>query len=217
MKKIPGGYVASIYGGKWVFGIGVLMTAILTLITPLVASNVWVFIGVRIAEGFFEGVTFPAMHALLSKWSPPLERTRLSTLCYGGSYLGTVLAFPVSGELASTPSLGWPYIFYIFGAAGVLWFLFWAFLAFDCPAKNPFITKKEREFIQSSLPKEPEKIIVPWKKILTSVPVWALIFINGCSNWVNICFFYKKKKKEFIIFIVHKSLFDGMSRLFTHF
>ena len=35
-----------------------------------------------------EGVTFPAMHAIWARWAPPLERSRLSTICYSGSYMG---------------------------------------------------------------------------------------------------------------------------------
>lgn len=82
------------------------------------------------------------MHALLSKWSPPLERSRLSSFVYSGAYVGTVIAFPISGVVSSNPKLGWPVIFYLFGALGVIWFIFWIFLAFDSPEKNPFISNE---------------------------------------------------------------------------
>lgn len=60
-----GGYVSSKIGGNLIFGIGIGMTAILTLLTPLAAkTNVYVLIAVRIIEGVFEGVTFPCIHAV---------------------------------------------------------------------------------------------------------------------------------------------------------
>ena len=55
LTQIPGGWLAERVGGKWVFGVGVVMTSLLTLFTPLAAfTNVWLLVAVRILEGFFE-------------------------------------------------------------------------------------------------------------------------------------------------------------------
>lgn len=135
-------------------------------------------------SSIFLEVTFPAMHTLLSKWAPPLERSRLSTLCYGGCYIGTVLAFPISSIIAASPKLGWPFIFYIFGGISVIWFFFWCFLVFESPSVHPFISQYERGYIESTLPPV-KKLTIPWKKILTNSAVWALIINNGCINWVS--------------------------------
>ena len=35
-----------------------------------------------------KGVTFPAMHAMLSKWAPIYERSKLATLIYSGKLSG---------------------------------------------------------------------------------------------------------------------------------
>ena len=60
-----GGLVSSKIGGNLIFGIGIGMTAILTLVTPLAAkTSVNVLVAVRIIEGVFEGVTFPCIHAV---------------------------------------------------------------------------------------------------------------------------------------------------------
>jgi MFS family permease len=45
-------------------------------------------VGTRIVVGLGEGVCFPSMHAMLSKWAPPHERSRLGSLVYSGCYLG---------------------------------------------------------------------------------------------------------------------------------
>ena len=53
------------------------------------------------------------MHSMWSKWAPPLERSKLATFAFSGSYIGTVIAMPLSSIIAKT--IGWPWIFYIFG------------------------------------------------------------------------------------------------------
>lgn len=55
ITQIPGGLLAQKIGGRWVYGIGIVMTAVLTLLTPIAAyTNVWLLVVVRALEGFFE-------------------------------------------------------------------------------------------------------------------------------------------------------------------
>ena len=55
ITQIPGGLLAQKIGGRWVFGIGIAMTAVLTLLTPIAAyTRVELLILVRALEGFFE-------------------------------------------------------------------------------------------------------------------------------------------------------------------
>ena len=73
--------------------LGLLTTAVFTLLTPLAANTHLYFLyAVRIIEvrplttithchlnsqGLGEGVTSPAMFAMLARWSAPQERSRL--------------------------------------------------------------------------------------------------------------------------------------------
>lgn len=61
----------------------------------------------------YQGVTFPCIHAVWSRWAPPLERSRMATMAFAGTYAGTIVAMPVSGILAN--KLGWESCFYVFG------------------------------------------------------------------------------------------------------
>ena len=55
ITQIPGGLLAQRIGGRWVFGIGIVMTAVLTLLTPIAAyTSVWLLVAIRALEGFFE-------------------------------------------------------------------------------------------------------------------------------------------------------------------
>merc|ERR1719402_751649 len=53
LTQIPGGRLAEIFGGKWLFGIGILVTAVFTLLTPLAATlpSIWFLYAVRVIEG----------------------------------------------------------------------------------------------------------------------------------------------------------------------
>uniref|UniRef100_A0A8C9T3V2 Sialin n=1 Tax=Scleropages formosus TaxID=113540 RepID=A0A8C9T3V2_SCLFO len=178
VTQIPGGYLARKHGAKWLLGLGILGTVIFTMLTPLAASlGAGYLIAVRVLEGLGEGVTFPAMHAMWASWAPPLERSRLLTISYTGSSLGTVLSLPLSGLICYY--LDWTYVFYIFGAVGLLWFFLWTFFVSNTPDSHKTISEKERRYINSSLKSED----IPWCSMFTSLPVWAIVVAHFSYNW----------------------------------
>eukprot|EP00731_Ephydatia_muelleri_P011094 Em0005g1680a len=184
--QFPGGLLAQWLGGKWVFGIGVGMTSLLTLLTPLAAfTNVWVLMALRVLEGIFEGVSFPAMHVIWSHWAPPQERSILTAISYSGSYVGNVVSFPVSALLCWYGFAGgWPSVFYVFGTVGVCWFLLWALLAGSTPSSHRFISASERDYIECSVAVcKSEERHTPWRRLLLSPHVWAIAVAHFCNNW----------------------------------
>lgn len=63
--QLVGGYLGLLFGGNIVFGLGIGMTAILTLLTPIAAnSSLSALIAIRVVEGVFEGVSYPCIHAV---------------------------------------------------------------------------------------------------------------------------------------------------------
>ena len=182
--QIPGGRMAEKYGGKRLYGVGVLITALFTLVTPLAANiSIYALVLVRIVEGLGEGVTFPAMHAMLAVWVPPQERSRLAGLIYGGAQAGTVLSLPISGYLCDV--WGWESVFYVFGGLGVVWYIFWWKYVYDTPSLHPRIDPAERRHILDSLGtvRTNGPLPVPWLKIFTSGPVWALVLTHMSQNY----------------------------------
>ncbi|EFA03048.1 vesicular glutamate transporter 2.2 [Tribolium castaneum] len=182
--QLFGGWLSARIGGKRVFGGGIAITAALTLITPWLAKvNVYLLLAVRIIEGIFEGVTYPCIHAVWARWAPPLERTRLATLAFSGSYVGTVVSMPVCAYLAK--ALGWPSIFYFFGTLGLIWFGIWWVVVAETPAEDSKITKAELKYIKESLGHSDgnRRITHPWKEILLSMPVWAIVVSHFSENW----------------------------------
>ncbi|ELT91388.1 hypothetical protein CAPTEDRAFT_21080 [Capitella teleta] len=155
------------------------------MLTPSCAKvNVYLLIFIRILEGFCEGVTYPCIHSLWMKWAPPLERSKLATFAFSGSYVGTVIAFPLSGALAKT--FGWASIFYVFGLLAIVWFFLWWWLVAEAPSDHDTISREELEYIQQSIGFTQQQVKgqpVPWRCILTSLPVWAIVFAHFAENW----------------------------------
>uniref|UniRef100_A0A336MCZ8 CSON015207 protein n=1 Tax=Culicoides sonorensis TaxID=179676 RepID=A0A336MCZ8_CULSO len=140
-----------------------------------------------IPDGMGEGVTFPSMHAMLSRWIPPLERSRFAAYVYAGANFGTIVSLPLSGWLCSLDFMGgWPLAFYIFGGLGIVW-IFWMLLVFDEPRKHPRISQEEKRYIEIACKiKDHDREnddYVPWKGIFTSVPVWALLITQCGQSW----------------------------------
>uniref|UniRef100_A0A8D0C9F8 Sialin n=1 Tax=Salvator merianae TaxID=96440 RepID=A0A8D0C9F8_SALMN len=183
ITQVPGGYLARKVGGKLLLGFGILGTAVFTLFTPLAADlGVSYLIAVRALEGLGEGVTFPAMHAMWSSWAPPLERSKLLSISYAGAQLGTVVSLPLSGLICFY--MNWSYVFYIFGALGVLWFIFWMAIVSDSPETHKRISHAEKEYILSSLTDQlSSQKSVPWKAMLMSIPLWAIVVAHFSYNW----------------------------------
>ena len=122
-----------------------------------------------------KGVTFPAMHALWSRWAPPLERSKLVTAAYSGSYFGTVISMAVCGLLAE--NFGWASIFYVSGKSvliilhqsfygllfsstilhlssgtfAVLWCIVWFLFVSECPHTDSYISPEELDYISNCL------------------------------------------------------------------
>uniref|UniRef100_A0A3P8RQ50 Sialin n=1 Tax=Amphiprion percula TaxID=161767 RepID=A0A3P8RQ50_AMPPE len=184
LTQIPGGYLAGRFGPKWLMGFGVLGTAVFTLLTPTAADlGASYLIAVRVLEGIGEGVTFPAMYTMWAAWAPPLERSRLLTITYIGAQLGTVVCLPLSGQICFY--LDWTYVFYIFGAVGLVWFILWSFLVFNSPNTHPRISERERLYITNSLKNELSTSAgyIPWGSIVTSMPLWAIVVAHFSYNW----------------------------------
>uniref|UniRef100_A0A0P4WJ10 Sialin n=1 Tax=Scylla olivacea TaxID=85551 RepID=A0A0P4WJ10_SCYOL len=184
--NFPGGRAAEYFGGKRVLGLGVLLTAIFTVVSPVCAKvSTGLFVAVRIIEGLCEGVTFPAMNNLLATWIPPMERAKFSSLVFAGSQFGTVVTLPVSGWLCDSGFLGgWPSVFYVFGGLGLLWSIVWFLLVFDQPDTHPRISQEEKKYIQSyCTAKKSQPVSIPWMSLVTSLPMWCLTLVHFGQNW----------------------------------
>ncbi|GFO06927.1 vesicular glutamate transporter 1 [Plakobranchus ocellatus] len=115
LTNVAGGVLADRYGGKHVIGLSLLSATLLTLLVPVIARwNVIGLIVLRFLTGFSQGFVSPAMQSLWSHWAPPLESSRLRSICFAGSQMGKVLTYPLTALLCEYGfDGGWPSVFYV--------------------------------------------------------------------------------------------------------
>ncbi|XP_059917443.1 vesicular glutamate transporter 3 [Gadus macrocephalus] len=188
VTQIPGGFISNKLAANRVFGAAIFLTSILNMFIPSAARvHYGCVLFVRILQGLVEGVTYPACHGMWAKWAPPLERSRLATISFCGSYAGAVIAMPLAGILVQY--VGWPSVFYIYGVFGIIWYVFWLLLAYGSPADHPTISNEERLYIEDAIGERlnqlsvTEKFKTPWRRFFTSMPVYAIIVANFCRSW----------------------------------
>ena len=98
--NINGGQLADMFGARWLCGIVTLISAIFTLLTPVVARwDVNALILLRVGTGLCQGVLTPAIYSLLAYWIPKNERGLVLALIQVGGNLGAVVSTIFSGKL----------------------------------------------------------------------------------------------------------------------
>ncbi|NWW85782.1 S17A4 protein, partial [Rhynochetos jubatus] len=185
LTQALGGYCSGLFGGKPVLGSGLLLSSLITLLMPRAAElGISFLIGLQVLLGLAEGVLFPAQYTLWAKWAPPLERGRLMNVADAGCTFGTFFALLVAGIICQ--SLGWPFVFYIFGGVGCAWCLCWFLLVYEDPARHPWISAREQEYIVSSLAHQGSSHgrSLPLVAMAKSLPLWAITIACFCTDWL---------------------------------
>uniref|UniRef100_A0A2K5ZQJ1 Solute carrier family 17 member 1 n=1 Tax=Mandrillus leucophaeus TaxID=9568 RepID=A0A2K5ZQJ1_MANLE len=171
--QVPVGYFSGIYSTKKMIGFALCLSSVLSLLIPPAAGIgvAWVIV-CRAVQGAAQGIVGTAQFEIYVKWAPPLERGRLTSMSTSGFLLGPFIVLLVTGVICE--SLGWPMVFYIFGACGCALCLLWFIVFYDDPKDHPCISISEKEYITSSL--------VQQNGFLSSLPY---LFAWICGNLVG--------------------------------
>ncbi|KAJ3658710.1 hypothetical protein Zmor_010435 [Zophobas morio] len=189
LTKIPSGRLAEMFGSKKVSGYSMVLAAVLTIITPVIAHlNYYALLTSRVLMGFLIGASWPALMPLSFKWIAPTEQSVFMS-CITSSSIGYALSSILGGFLIS--EYGWPSVFYFSGTISLLWSGFWFYLIYDSPRQHPRISPKERQELENKIKETGESgkkikfTEIPWKQILSSGPVWAIAFAQTASFFGN--------------------------------
>ena len=185
VTQIPGGYLADRFGGKQVFGLGIVVPGIIAIAIPFLCELGYEALLVsRIFQGIFEGVTWPAIATMQSKWIPKSERVFLISWPMVGAVAGNVVWMPLTGLLCDYgPFGGWPSSFYLVGVISIIWYICWHCFIYNSASEHPGISMKEKTFIEDSLTLKVKLVSTPWVALLTSPAVWALNIVCFCDAW----------------------------------
>jgi ACS family sodium-dependent inorganic phosphate cotransporter len=180
--QMLGGWLADRFGGKRVLMAGVAIWSLATALTPPAASiSFGVLLATRAMLGVGEALNFPAVHSVAARWTLVTERARAISFHFSGVTLGTIIALLVSPPIVL--AFGWPAVFYISGALGLLWLAAWQLKAADSPEECPGMTADEMATIAAGRPEISLAPSIPWVAILSEPAVWAIVIAHLCNNF----------------------------------
>ncbi|KAG6792767.1 hypothetical protein POTOM_001925 [Populus tomentosa] len=186
-----GGTLVDYYGGKVVMGWGVALWSLATFLTPWAAdTSLWALLATRAMLGIAEGVALPCMNNMIARWFPQTERARAVGIAMAGFQFGNAIGLMLSPILMSKGGIFGPFV--IFGLSGFLWVLVWLSAISSTPDRSSQISKYELEYILKkgwkSFPMENKpktnRIIPPFRRLLSKMPTWSLIIANAMHSWI---------------------------------
>lgn len=149
--QIPGGWLLDRLGSKRVYRWSILSWSLFTLAQGFVgvlgSARVAIgsLFGLRYLLGAAEAPSFPANSRLVAAWFPAAERGLASAIFNSAQYFSTVLFYPIMGTIAH--HFGWQAVFWVMGAAGIVFGLFWNRLIHN-PREHPRANAAEIDHIR---------------------------------------------------------------------
>lgn len=149
--QVHGGIWARKYGARKVITICLVIWSIIAFLTGTV-HNVAELLVVRFILGMVEGIVWPASLILISNWFPQKERARATAYFMLGTPISAIIMSPISGYLLDHTS--WRVMFFIEALPPLVWALLWWFGISDKPSVAKWISKEEKDYIETSLANE---------------------------------------------------------------
>jgi ACS family D-galactonate transporter-like MFS transporter len=143
--QVPSGWLVDKVGPKVSFGLAMIGWSLCTMAT-FVARSLGVLVGLRVALGVFEAPAFPANNRLVTNWFPARERGRATALYTAGEYVGLAVAVPILTLLITY--FGWPSVFVLTGAVGLLFSVVWYRRVHNTPRESPRVSTQELAHIE---------------------------------------------------------------------
>jgi sugar phosphate permease len=177
--QVPGGWLSDRFGARGV------LTAVVTYWSIMTAATAWAFsstsfIALRFLFGIGEAGAFPGATRAMQLWYPQPERGLVQGVTHSASRLGAAIAPPLVVLIMSY--LGWRPVFYICGAVGLLWALWWGLSYRNLPEEHGLVNRAELETIrgigpngQINPPPMEKQTNVPWMTLIRSPNMWAIM------------------------------------------
>ena len=177
--QVPGGWLGDRLGPRRILTAIVTYWSVMTAATAMAGSAVS-FIVVRFLFGIGEAGAFPVATRAMQLWYPREERGFVQGITHSASRAGAAIAPPIVVAIMST--LGWQWVFYICGAVGLVWAVWWYFSYRDLPEEHPMVNQIELQRIRGldqagniNQPMTEAKASVPWATLLRSPNMWAIM------------------------------------------
>lgn len=170
--EIPTGWLGDRFGVRSTLTRVVVWWSVFTMITGRVRAA-WSMIVVRFLFGAGEAGCFPNITKAFSTWLPTYERVRAQSVLWLSARWGGAFT-PLLVVWVLTLVGHWSYTFYIFGALGLVWAVFFHRWFLDNPHEHPSVNEEERRLLTGVENLESSHAAVPWKAYLRSPSAWLL-------------------------------------------
>lgn len=170
-SQIPGGALATKYGGDKVIQVAFLAWGLLSLLVPSDGSLTRQIWWCRVAIGAAMGVVFPSLHSMLAQAIPVSERNRAVSFMTSGMYFGSAFAMMM---IPAAMSLGGSKLATsVTGASALLWLGLWRALS----SGMPLLPVRDNGVLPGAVgARKPRG--TPWGQLFTSPPVLAIMLNN---------------------------------------
>ena len=149
--QIPGGHLAERWSAKRFVSILLVVWGICSVGCGLV--HTWQqFWAMRLLLGVAEGGVWPAVLVLLSHWFPRGERARANAYWMLCLPIAVIVSSPLSGWILGR--WNWRVLLIAEGALPFLWLIIWWIFVDDYPREASWISKEEREYLETTLLQE---------------------------------------------------------------
>jgi MFS family permease len=138
----------------------------------------------RFFLGAAESSVYPATVVLLAHWFPRKERARANALWNLCQPLAVVASAPFTGWLLG--AYGWQTMLILEGAVPFIWLPIWWFFISDHPREAKWISKEEREFLETTLEREAAELEpgkpIPFFERFVKWEILVMIVMNFIHN-----------------------------------
>jgi sugar phosphate permease len=187
LGQIPLGSLADRLGPRLVLLIIVPFWSVMTAMTAI-AGGIASLIVIRFVFGLAEAGAFPAATRAMQLWFPKAERGIVHGVTHSFSRFAVAVVPFIAVSIMV--AFGWRWIFYVFGAAGLLWSVAFYFLYRNLPEEDAKVNQSELAQIRG---RDPDGAIKPVDLHQHLAPPWRVIF-RSANMWYiaagYCCFYY---------------------------
>ena len=130
----------------------------------------------RLSLGIGEAGNFPAAMKAVSEWFPKKERALATGIFNSGTAIGVVVALIIVPIIMQ--NYGWHEVFWITGAMGFIWLIFWLWL-YEIPSRQKRLSAEELAYIESDHDDNADQVQsttkISWAKLFTLPQTWACV------------------------------------------
>jgi len=209
--QVPGGWLSDRFGARGVLSAVVGYWSIMTAATAG-AFSATSFIAVRFLFGIGEAGAFPGATRAMQLWYPRRERGLVQGVTHSASRAGAAIAPPL--VLLIMVNLGWRWAFFICGAIGLAWSVWWSLSYRNLPEEHHLVNPEELEAIRGRdetgairPPPMEKQTKVPWSTLLRSPNMWAIML--AYFTYVYCLWIFLSWLTKYLIDVRHFTLLKG--------